>query len=99
MRGMYNLDYKSDIYVDKVMKDLIIQYLPYFVEKVFSRDVPFNVLYKMIPHKASEDLLLERYILEKVSSTFITCTGKQTHANSAMVYKYLICILHLLICT
>ncbi|XP_077293006.1 protein MMS22-like [Arctopsyche grandis] len=90
MTGLYKLDHKNDIYIEKVMRDMVVQYLPHFVEKTLNRDSPFNVTNSMIPNKYSSDFLLEKYILEKIASHFITCRGKQSHVHSTKA----LCIVH-----
>jgi len=86
MRGLYQLDYKSDTYVEKAMRDMVIQYLPFFAEKTLStKDSAFNVPHRIIPNDCSDDLILEEFILDKISVNFITCRGKQSHIHSTKV--------------
>ena len=86
MRGLYRLDYKNNNYIEKAMRDMIVQYLPFFAEKTLpSKDVLFHVSHRMVPDNCSEDLLLEKYIFEKISVNFVTCRGKQSHIHSTKV--------------
>lgn len=77
----YN-DFIHDIYIEKTLKDLIIQYVPYFINKPneLKRHQPFLSLFEM----KSE---MQAFILETITSHFLLIAGgKQPnqHACSAL---------------
>lgn len=86
MRGLYSLDHKNDIYIEKTMKDMIVQYLPYFASRTIqTKNNTYEISHRMIPGDIHSDLQLEKYILDKISVNFVTCRGKQCNVHAAKV--------------
>lgn len=86
IKGLFALNYKTDSYIEKALKDLIVVYVPYFgmQNTNLEKYCTIQPIHKLICSDDCTDLLLD-FVYEKLYTNFLIFRGKQVNQHSAML--------------
>lgn len=85
-KGLFALNYKTDVYIEKTLKDLIVVYVPFFgiTTSSIEKYCTSQPLHKLIcAQDTSESLLI--FFYEKIYANFLIFRGRQVNPNSSLV--------------
>ncbi|GLV40145.1 uncharacterized protein CBL_03707 [Carabus blaptoides fortunei] len=78
VRGIVRLDYKTDTYIERTFKDMVIRYVPHLNEST-------SPLIRCLDTEFDD--AVTSFVLNKISTTFITCKSKNSHEFSRQALK------------